>query len=131
MSRSPRRRALGIALLGLALGIAGCVENNKPDPSACAAPSTTLDLSVTEAALTPQDPAVCRGQHVEMSIRSDIDGVLHIHALDDQVPSIEVTAGGRTDVSFDASRSGQFPIELHTDESPEGTSVGVLTVHEP
>ena len=131
MSRSPRRRALGMALLGLAVGIAACVETNRPDPSACAAPSTTVELSLTDAALSPQDPAVCRGQQVELSVQSDVDGVLHIHAYDDQVPSIEVSAGERTEVTFDASRSGEFPIELHTDESAEGTSVGVLPVHEP
>ena len=120
-----------MALLGLAISIAGCVETKGPDPSACAAPSAIVGLSLTDGTLSPQDPAVCRGQQVELSISSDVDGVLHIHAYDDQVPSIEVSAGERTEVSFEASRSGEFPIELHTDESAEGTSVGVLTVHEP
>ena len=120
-----------MALLAVAIGVAACVQTNRPDPSACAAPTATVRLSLTDAGLSPQAPAVCRGQQVELSVLSDVDGVLHIHAYDEQVPSIEVSAGGRTEVTFDASRGGEFPIELHTDESEDGASVGVLTVHEP
>jgi len=125
------RVGAGAALLALALATAGCVTTNEPDPEACAAPTATVELSLTAAGLTPQDPAVCRGQQVELQVQSDIDGVLHIHGYDEEAPLIEVSAGERADVTFDASRSGQFPIEVHTDENPQGTSVGVLTVHEP
>lgn len=125
------RAAVGAALLVLGLAVAGCVESNKPDPSACAAPISTLELTLTAAGLTPQDPAACRGQQVELLVQSEVDGVLHIHGYDAEAPLIEVSAGKRIAVSFDASQSGQFPIEVHTNESPEGTGVGVLTIHEP
>lgn len=130
--RSPGSfKVIGSALLALALTTAGCVSTNKPDPEACAAPTTTLELSLTTAGLTPRDPAVCRGQQVELQVQSNVDGVLHVHGYDEEVPLIDVSAGERADVTFDASRSGQFPIEVHTNEAPQGTSVGILTVHEP
>lgn len=132
ISRSPGRfSVVGSALLALALTTAGCVSTNQPDPEACAAPTTTLELSLTSAGLTPRDPAVCRGQQVELQVQSNVDGILHFHGYEEQVPLIEVVAGERADVTFDASRSGQFPIEVHTNEAPEGTSVGILTVYEP
>ena len=132
IARSPGPFSIaGLALLALALTTAGCVPTNQPDPEACAAPTTTLELSLTATRLTPQDPAVCRGQQVELLVQSDVDGVLHVHGYDEEVPLIEVVAGERADVTFEASRSGQFPIEVHTNEAPQGTSVGILTVHEP
>ena len=114
----------------LALAVAGCVEENRPDSSACAAPTVTIEVQLTAAGLTPQDPAACRGQRVEVMVQSAVDGTLHIHGID-EAPLIEVAAGETASVSFDASQSGQFPIEIHNNETPEGASVGVLTVHEP
>ncbi len=67
---------------------------------------------------------------MEVVVHSAIDGTVHIHGIN-EAPLIEVLAGESTTVSFDASQSGQFPMELHTNETPEGASVGVLTVHEP
>ena len=107
------------------------MSTNEPDPEACAAATTTVELALTATTLTPQDPAVCRGQQVELQVQSDVDGVLHVHGYEEVVPLIEVVTGERADVTFDASRSGQFPIEVHTNEAPQGTSVGILTVHEP
>ena len=124
------RSARATTLLLMALGVAGCVESNRPDPSACAAPSITLELELTTAGLTPQDPAACLGQRVEVVVHSAVDGTLHIHGID-EAPLIEVVAGDATTVSFDPPQGGQFPIEMHNNETPEGASVGVLTVHEP
>lgn len=62
---------------------------------------------------------------------STVDGELHIHGYEEEVPGIRVTAGEPTDVAFDANRSGEFPIELHVDGAPKETIVGILTVHEP
>jgi hypothetical protein len=125
------RRAVSAALVVLAVLVAGCVESNAPDPSACAAPRVTVELRLTAAGLTPDDPGACRGQQVELVVDSEVDGTLHIHGYDEEAPLVEVTAGERTTVIFDASRSGQFPIESHTNQTPEGASVGVPTVHEP
>ncbi len=57
--------------------------------------------------------------------------MLHLHGYDDQVPATEVRAGQETVFAFDAVRSGQFPIALHTTDGPAEIDVGTLTVHEP
>lgn len=124
-------RALGAALLALTVGAAGCVETNRPDPRSCAAPSAEIGLTLTASSLSPADPAVCRGQRVTLRVESTVDGVLHVHGYDDEVPPMEVRAGESTEIAFDATRSGQFPIELHTPGKAEATSVGIVTVHEP
>lgn len=125
------RRALGAAFIALTVGAAGCVESNKPDASACAAPSTEIVLTVTASSLSPDDPAVCRGQRVTLRVESTVDGVLHVHGYDAELPAIEVRASEPAEIAFDATRSGQFPIEFHTEQEAEGSSAGVLTVHEP
>lgn len=110
--------------------LAGCVETNRPEASACAAPAVTIELSLDDTGLTPDDPAVCRGQQVTLRIRSATDGVLHIHGYDEEVPATSVEAGATLELAFDASRAGQFPIELHPADAPEGVAVGIFTVHE-
>jgi hypothetical protein len=46
------------------------------------------------------------------------------------VPATTVTAGEVVVLAFSAERSGQFPIELHPTDDPQGVSVGIFTVHE-
>ena len=117
------------ALLAVAVVLitSGCVGGNP----ACDALPTEIELTVTAEALTPGDPAVCRDRDVTLTISSEVDGVFHIHGYDEQVPATTVTAGETIDLEFTASRSGQFPIELHTDENTQGVSLGIFTVHEP
>jgi hypothetical protein len=117
------------AMMALPLVIAGCVTDSRP--SACDQPAITIDLQLTADALTPADPAVCRGQDVRLVFTSKVDGVIHIHGYDEVVPATEVSAGEDLELSFVAERSGQFPIELHLDTDPTGVNVGVFTVHEP
>jgi len=64
-------------------------------------------------------------------ITPQVDGVLHVHGYDAELPATTVVAGEVIELTFTAGRSGQFPIELHTDEDTQGVSVGILTVHEP
>lgn len=112
---------------GAMVAAAGCIGSS---PS-CDALPTTIDLTLTDDSLTPDDPSVCRGHEVTLTVASDVDGVLHIHGFDEAVPATTVTAGEVLELAFTAGRSGQFPIELHTDENAQGVSVGILTVHEP
>ena len=44
---------------------------------------------------------------------------------------LRVVAGETAELAFTAARSGQFAIELHRHDSPEGVAVGIFTVHEP
>ncbi|MGH2429154.1 MAG: hypothetical protein ACRDGV_09800 [Candidatus Limnocylindria bacterium] len=118
-------------LVVLTLTSVACVADNRPDPQACGQASVALDLRLAEGTLEPNDPAVCRGQEVTLTIDVEQDGVFHIHGYDEEVSATEVRAGEATTFEFRASRSGQFPIELHTDDEPEGVPLGIFTVHEP
>lgn len=119
--------AVGAALLLLT----ACVEGTGPDPEACSAPAAEIELSLSADALDPSDPAVCRDQEVTLVISPEVDGVFHIHGYDEQVPATEVRAGEEVELRFTASRSGQFPVEMHPQDDPAGVEIGVFTVHEP
>lgn len=119
------------ALVALALAASACVATNRPEGAACAAPSIELALTVSATAMSPDDPAVCRGQQVTLRISPAVDGVLHIHGYDEDVPATALRADEELVLAFDATRSGQFAVELHTDGEAEGASIGVFTVHEP
>lgn len=122
------RLAVGPAIaLALIAALAGCIGGDAD----CAALPTRIELTLTAEGLTPANPAVCRDRDVTLVVTSEVDGVFHIHGYDEQVPATTVTAGEVTELEFTASRSGQFPIELHTDEHTEGVNRGIFTVHEP
>lgn len=114
----------------MAMALGACVSNSRPDASACATPSTELDLRLTADGLTPA-PSVCRDQQVTMRIASDVDGVFHIHGYDHAVSATEVMAGETVELTFTADVAGQYPIELHPADDPEGVDVAIFTVHEP
>lgn len=118
-----------ILLAGLLAGVVlgGCIGGDAD----CAALPTRIELTLSTDELSPASPAVCRGRDVTLVVTSEVDGILHIHGYDDQVPATTVTAGVVTELVFTASRGGQFPIELHTDENTAGVALGVFTVHEP
>lgn len=122
-------RALGTVLL-TALMVA-CVTDTRPGAEACRAPSIEHSLRLTADALTPSNPGVCRDQEVTLRIESEVDGLIHIHGYDDAVPATEVVAGEELELTFTANEEGQYPIELHPADDPEGSDVGVFTVHEP
>jgi hypothetical protein len=117
-----------ILLVGFALAaLTGCIGGGTAN---CSADAMTLDLTLTAASLSPDDPRACRDQQVTLRIDADVDGLLHIHGYDDQVPATEVAAGEETVLEFTAVRSGQYPIEFHPADDPEGVGVGILTVDE-
>jgi len=115
-----------LALLGATV-IVGCLGG----PPACEAGPVEIELTLTAETLTPSDPAVCRGSDVTLTVTPEVDGVLHIHGYDAEVPATPVAQGEAIELAFTAERSGQFPIELHTDENTQGANVGLFTVNEP
>ena len=125
-------RQVTTVALAMILGalLAACVSDSRPGGSACAAPSVELELRLSASELTPS-PSVCRDQEVTLRIASEVDGLIHIHGYDEAVSATEVAAGEALELTFRAERSGQFPIELHPAEDPEGIDVGIFTVHEP
>lgn len=124
-------RSIGHLPAGLVVGaavlLAGCIGGEP----ACETLPAEIEMTLTSETLTPSDPAACRGAEVTMTVRSEIDAVFHIHGYDAEVPATNVSSGEVLELSFGAERSGQFPIELHTDENVQGINVGIFTVHEP
>ena len=118
-----------LTLCALAALTTACVDQGRP--ATCGEPSVTIQLQLSADALTPSDPAVCRGQDVTLVVASKVDGIIHIHGYDATVPATEVSADEELRLTFQADRSGQFPIELHPADDPQGVGVGVFTVHEP
>lgn len=121
------RFALVAVLLACAGLLAACIGSS----AACEALPEEIELTLSAETLTPSDPAVCRGDEVTLTVTPEVDGILHIHGYDEDVPATSVTAGEVIELSFTATRSGQFPIELHTDENTQGIGVGLFTVNEP
>ena len=112
----------------MAVLLVACMDVGRP--ASCEG-TAEIALSLTAETLTPNDPAVCRGQPVTLTVESRVDGVIHIHGYDDVIPATTVVGGETLELTFTASRSGQFPIELHPERDPRGVDVGIFTVHEP
>ena len=121
----PTAVAIAVVLIG------GCVSDTKPDEATCRAPSIDLEVTLTADALTGDTLSVCRDQAVTITVTPEVDGVIHIHGYDDHVPATEVFAGTPIDLAFDAGTTGQFPIEFHAAEDPQGVEVGIFAVYEP
>lgn len=116
-----------LAVLAMLLVLTGCIGGN----SDCESLPMRIELEISADTLTPSDPRVCRDEEVTLVLAPAVDGVIHIHGYDEQVPATSVAAGEVTELVFTATRAGQFPIEFHTDDKVEGASVGVFTVNEP
>lgn len=124
-------RPAALVLLLLAVATVGCVPDTSPDGEACAQRAVELEPTLTAETLEPAALSVCRDQEVTVVVTSEVDGLLHIHGYDDEAPAFEVASGQVTEITFNAGRSGQFPIEFHPEDDPRGVAVGVFIVHEP
>lgn len=125
------RPVAALVVLLVAAATVGCVPDTTPDGEACAQRALELELTLTAEALEPGAPSVCRDQEITLVVTSEVDGVLHIHGYDDEVPAFQVASGEVTEITFTAGRSGQFAVELHPGDDPRGVEVGLFTVHEP
>lgn len=121
------RRIVLLALVALLL--AACVSQNRP--ATCGEASVTIELQLTASSLSPNNPSVCRDQEVTLVIEPTADGYFHIHGYDEAVGVTEVVSGEELRLTFTASRSGQFPIEIHPADDPQGVGIGIFTVYEP
>ena len=131
MSNPPRGRATVLATAALLGALLTACVGDAGLPQTCHDPSVTFTATLSRERLEPATFDACRGQAVTITFAIERDGVLHLHGYDDQVPATEVRAGQQTVFEFDAVRSGQFPIALHTTDGPAEITVGALTVHEP
>lgn len=128
MTTRMRPLALLTSLL-VAAAAAGCVPAADL-PEDCDASAVTRQATLSGEQLDPSTIEVCKDQQVTIAVTLERDAVLHLHGYDEEAPALEVTAGEVVDLEFTASRSGQFPIEIHTTDGPAEAEVGTFIVHE-
>jgi hypothetical protein len=68
---------------------------------------------------------------VTLQIATQRAGEIHLHGYDTEAPEVPVQPGDTATFKFNATRAGQFIIELHTPNNGPEIQVGLLTVHEP
>jgi outer membrane murein-binding lipoprotein Lpp len=122
-----RRLIVRLLVLGTFL-LAGCVSESRP--ADCDDDAKTIHLTIKATSMEPNDAAACTGQEVTVILDPDVDGVLHVHGLDSVLPAASITAGEQLRLEFTADRTGQFPIELHAADDPQGVVIGILTVYD-
>jgi len=127
MRRTLSRLTAVVALAGLLVVTTACVQQSNL-PSDCGASQVERAATLTKGGLAPDSFDVCKGQSVTITITVGVAGTLHLHGYDDQVPEKPVAVGDVAKLAFTASRSGQFPLELHT--GTDEIELAILTVHE-
>jgi hypothetical protein len=115
------------ALLVLCLAVVACVDEGRPET--CDAEAVTVEVTVMANGMEPNPAAVCRGQDVSLELNPEVDGVFHVHGLDDTLPATTITAGEQLSLRFTPEVTGQFPVELHP-AGDQGIAIGIFTVHE-
>jgi hypothetical protein len=118
----------GLMAAALVLVVAGCIPAESL-PATCNDPTVSLHAELHGEQLTPNRLDVCRDQGVMLTITSDQAGILHLHGYDDQAPAQEIRPGGTARFAFNATRTGQFVLELHRLDAP-AVDLAILTVHE-
>jgi hypothetical protein len=114
---------LTVAVAALALALVGCGSstnstNTSPAPGTAASgppasplpPNTVpINLTVTGANISPQNPSTKKGQNVQMTITTDKDEEVHLHGYDIH---FDCKAGTPLTMTFAADKTGQFEVEL-------------------
>ncbi len=90
--------------LVLVVGLSGCSSQNSVGP-------TTITLDVTTSApAEPREEAVELGSLVTLVVTSEVDGLVHVHGLEQK---LDLVAGETAEATFKASMTGAFEVETH------------------
>ena len=127
--RSPGAGAIMVAA-GVVLVLAAAFILLRPGAAACPAATVSLEVVVSETGMRPSALEVCRGQDVTLLVRSEVDGVFHIHDLDDAVPATEISAGEELTLRFRPTVARVHGVELHTNDGAS-VELGTFTVNVP
>ena len=124
------RRARLVLLILLMIGgtLVGCVDQDPPET--CDADAVKVEITVAADGMEPNPAEMCTGQDVTLTLHPQVDGVFHIHGLDALVPATTIAEGEPLDITFTPDRSGQFPVELHPADDPQGIAIGIVTIYE-
>ncbi|GAA3179987.1 hypothetical protein GCM10010531_37540 [Blastococcus jejuensis] len=123
------RRLLAALLVG-GLLVAGCAGTDPDTAAGSPAPSSTSSSSSSSPAASPTEDGqrievevaggqvtgdtgrvpVAAGEHVTLSITSDVADEVHVHGYD---LDAELVPGTPAELTFDATIPGVFEVELH------------------
>ena len=81
-------------------------------------PQEPVALAINGNSMSPAEVSVTEGEQVNLQITSDRPIEFHLHGYDLEE---EVEPGQPGELSFDATMTGQFPIEDHNTEAELGT----------
>jgi hypothetical protein len=123
-----RPRVRATVVLPLLVAMTACVPDNRP--ASCDEEAVTIELTVRGDGMQPSEPAACQGQQVTLAITPQVDGVFHIHGLDKVVPATTITEGQEIELTFTPEGTGQFPIELHPADDPQGVAIGIFSIYD-
>lgn len=121
------RRRLSAALLAGGLLVAGCAGTDPDTAAGSAAPSSSassspaasptedgqrIEVEVAGGQVTGDTGRVpvAAGEHVTLSITSDVADEVHVHGYD---LDAELAPGTPAELTFDATIPGVFEVELH------------------
>jgi hypothetical protein len=100
---------------------AGTSESSTPESPAEGQQQAVVDVSIREGVMTPAEISVEEGEDVVLGITSDTPLEFHLHGYDLEVA---VEPYEPTELAFNATITGSFPIEDHDTE----TEIGALLV---
>jgi hypothetical protein len=127
----PIRHTLAAATgLALVLALVGACVPSTALPSTCGEAAVAFSATVSDSGMQPSQFDVCQNQEVTITVASQVDGALHFHGYDTDIPEQELGAGKSVTVTFTASHVGQFPIELHPADGSDEQEVAKLVVQE-
>jgi non-ribosomal peptide synthetase component F len=128
----PSRLPAVLAGLGLAAVLTGCAGTDEPVPAGSSTSSSSSSPPSTSASAAPSAPAagqrieitvtggrvsgdtgrvpVPAGEHVTLTITSDVADEVHVHGYD---LTAALTPGTPASLTFDATIPGVFEVELH------------------
>jgi FtsP/CotA-like multicopper oxidase with cupredoxin domain len=94
-----------LALIFTGLFFAFKPTTNKPETKA-------TSVKITGAGMTPNNISYNQGDTTHLTFTSSIEGTIHIHGYDVELP-VSVNQAAQIDLKL--SRAGRFEIELHHD----------------
>ena len=93
----------------------------RPDQPAAAPARRSFDLEIRGDGMNPDRVSVGEGDSVTLNVATERPVEVHVHGYDLES---EIEPGETTELSFEADRTGRFPMEDHE----TGADLGVLVV---
>jgi len=112
-------RQITLAVLAL-LVLGGLFVTLRPDGSTAEPQDVSFDVSISGDAMEPDDFTIREGDTVTFRVKADREVELHLHGYD---KNIAVEEDDTTTLTFEANKTGRWPIEEHAADTELGSLV--------